>query len=487
MISKKWIKLTWILALILLPVLIGWVYRAATAYPDEITIATGPPGGQFRSLSQILVREIENKLNVKVTTVPTEGSLENLSLLRAAKVDFALYQTWSAEIIGGIEPDCLGAQRMCDVQFVANMYSQPAHFIVRQQAGITGPADLQGKAVSLGLRSSGDYAMSLVLLDHFGLSEADFDAHYLDYTELRQGFLDTTLDAAFITIGINAPIFPDLFNAGIADIISIPYSEALASKHAPMYEYKIPAGRYRSRTPAAPISDVQTVAFGTQLLTRGEVRAGFVERLTDLVLSEDFLKNARLGEIFGDRSFAQENPEFPIHAGAQSAYHPELRPILNAEFVEATEGVRSFVFSILIAVFFGAQWARNRVRRRKEHRLEKFIRRLMNMEQRQIELGRKSDGSDIDGLHEAIDQLAALRQDALGSMSAHELNEDRATECFIDMCDALSQRLNGKLSRQRLEQRLVKVSSAIDNLSARVPMQDDAALRNEQIIEKPRP
>ena len=474
--KRNWIKAGLIAFLVAVPILIGWAYQRLTAYPDEIIVATGPPGGQFRLLGDNLAREIENRLQVKVNTVPTDGSLENLALLRAGKADFALYQTWSAEIISEFDEDSLREagvtsqeQGVGSVRFIANMYSQPAHFIVRQDAGITSPADLEGKTVSLGLRSSGDYAMSLVLLDHFGVTVAAIDARYLDYTELKRSFLDATLDAALITIGVNAPIFPDLFSTGTADILSIPYSEALASKHAPMYEYKIPAGRYQYRPPASPASDIQTVAFGTQLLTRSDVSAGFVERLTELVLSEDFLKSARLGELFADRRFAQENPEFPIHAGAQSFYHPELRPILDAEFVEATAGIRHFICSVVIALFFGAQWVRNRVKRRKEHKLERFVRRLKEMEQRQVSLGRQTDGSDINSLHEALDELALLRQDALESFSVHELNEDRATECFIDMCDALSQRLNGKLSRQRLEQRLIKLTDAINNWNTQAP------------------
>ena len=126
---------------------------------------------------------------MKVNTVPTNGSLENLALLRAGKADFGLYQTWSAEIISEFDEDFLREagftsqeQGVGSVQFVANMYSQPAHFIVRQDAGITSPADLGGKTVSLGLRRSGDYAMSLVLLDHFGLTEAAINARYLNYT-----------------------------------------------------------------------------------------------------------------------------------------------------------------------------------------------------------------------------------------------------------------------------------------------------------------
>ena len=183
LLKSNWIRAGLVAFLVAVPILIGWAYQSLTAYPDEIVIATGLPGGQFRLLGDNLAREIGNTLEVNVKTIPTAGSLENLSLLRAGKADFALYQTWSAEIISEFDEDSVREagltsqdQRVGSVQFVANMYSQPAHFIVRNDAGIKDPADLAGKTVSLGLRRSGDYAMSLVLLDHFGLSEEVVDA-----------------------------------------------------------------------------------------------------------------------------------------------------------------------------------------------------------------------------------------------------------------------------------------------------------------------
>ncbi len=471
--NRNWIKAGIIAFLIAVPVLIGWAYQRLTAYPDEITIATGTPGGQFRLLGDNLAREIEIRLQLKVNTVPTDGSLENLALLRAGKVDFALYQTWSAEIISEFDEDSLSEagvtsqeQSVGSVRFIANMYSQPAHFIVRQDAGITSPADLAGKTVSLGLRPSGDYAMSLVLLDHFGLTVAAINARYLNYTELEQSFLDASLDAALITIGVNAPIFPDLLSTGTIDILTIPYSEALASKYAPMYEYKIPAGRYGYGPPAAPASDIQTVAFGTQLLTRSEVPAGFVERLTELILSEDFLKSARLGELFGDRSFAQEHPEFPMHAGAQSFYYPKLRPFLNAEFVDATEGMRSFVFSILIAVFFGVRWIIQQRIRQKAHRLDRFTRRLLAIERRQVSLGARPTVEDVVILQDLLDEVTSLRLEALRRWSSHELGEDNAAQCFIDMCHALTTKINAKISRERLELRLCELIETMKQVTS---------------------
>ena len=44
-----------------------------------------------------------------------------------------------------------------------------------------------------------------------------------------------------------------------------------------------------------------------------------------------------------------------------------------------------------------------------------------------------------------------LRRKALKELSAHELAEDRAANCFFLMCQDLSNKINAKLSRQQLD------------------------------------
>ncbi|MFQ5927351.1 MAG: TAXI family TRAP transporter solute-binding subunit [Terriglobia bacterium] len=471
--GNKWVRRAVVVFLILLPLIIAGVYRKLTALPKEITIATGAPGGVYRPLSENLAGEIEEKLKVKVHTVPTNGSLENFLLLQRGKADFALYQANTADVLkdhiphfateAGLLPPSRGVG---SVAFIANLYSQPAHFIVRRDAGIESPADLKGKTVNLGLKHSGTYAMSLFLLQHFGLDENSFDAKYLSYPKLKDGFLDDTLDAAFITSGVQASIYPELFATGKCDILSIPYAEALAEEHVSMSQYKIPAGRYRYQSPAAPASDIHTVAFGTQLLTRSDVHVGLVEEVTKLVLSEDFTKKNELAELFArGLQFAQEKPEFDIHRGAERVYNPDPSPLLPPDFVDATEGIRSFIFSILIAGFLGVRWLRQRNVKEKERKLDGYIQSLLEIEQQQLSLA----GSEVETLQKLLDKVTFLKQEALGTFAAHELNDVRAADCFIGMCHALSDKINAKISRQQLDKRLGELVSAIDKLSGSTP------------------
>ncbi len=90
--SKKWIRIIVAFFLVLLPVALHEIYTIWTALPSLVTIATGPPGGLYKQLSENLAHEIRLQLGLTVDTVTTSGSLTNLRLLQSGNVDFALYQ-----------------------------------------------------------------------------------------------------------------------------------------------------------------------------------------------------------------------------------------------------------------------------------------------------------------------------------------------------------------------------------------------------------
>jgi hypothetical protein len=131
--------------------------------------------------------------------------------------------------------------------------------------------------------------------------------------------------------------------------------------------------------------------------------------------------------------------------------------MLNAEFVDATEGMRSVVFSMLIAAFFGGRWIIQQRIRQKAHRLDRFTRRLLAIERRQVSLGARPTVEDVIVLQDLLDEVTSLRLEALRRWSAHELGEDLAAQCFIDMCHALTTKINAKISRERIELRLCEL------------------------------
>ncbi len=465
--TQKWsVLIVLAVSLIALPFFISWAYDALTALPEEITIAAGPKGGLYLPLSESLAEEIETQLQVKVHVISSNGSLENLLLLQAGKADFALYQPGVWEVIRTYDPDDLAEgeakvgllpEERKSVAFVANLYSQPAHFIVHRDANIRHPNDLQGKRVAVGLKHSGNYAMSLTLLEYFNLRDKVHALH-LDMSEVEQAFQEDTIDAAFFTMGVHAPIFRRLAKTEKIDFIEIPNGKALSENYLYIYSHEIPAGLYSRFPVVVPDTEVKTVAAGAQLLTRADVKTNLVEAVTKIVLDKNFIRENQLGELFaGGYEFALRKPEFQTHQGAQNVYEPELRPLVNPDFILSIEHLRSFIFAAIVAIFLGWQW----LKKQREDRLEQYMESLLDIERQQMFFPRSPDGSDIESLRQLLAKVTFLRQEALHKFSAHEFSGDRAADCFIQMCASLSNKINAKMSRRQLDKHFDELTEVI--------------------------
>ncbi len=436
--------------LICLPVMLHQAYRWMTALPKQITIAAGYPEGRYHSLAVQLKTILEQRFPLKVQVLETQGSLENLKLLRSGKADLCFYQPGTEMALAGMrpgleverDPQTLTEDQIC---FIANLYSQVLHVIVRSDSDIMSVADLKGRRISLGQRDSGDLAASLALLRHLQISLEDIDASYLSYHDAEERLDQKTLDGMIVTVGIEAPVLHDLLDTGNYRILEIPYTAALARKEAGFNEYEIPAGMFRSAGPAVPDQNLRTVACSAHLLTRESVSENLIAIVTSIVLHQNFSRQTQLHELFAEGgSFARDNQGFPVHAGADYAYNPELKPFLNSEFVEATEGMRSFLVSILIAGYFLFRWIQRRHAKVIGHKLDGFIRQLVEIENKQMQLDGNNE-EDGPPLQKLLDDVTCLRQETLRQFSAHELNEDRATDAFLEMCHALSDKINAKL------------------------------------------
>ncbi len=182
--------------------------------------------------------------------------------------------------------------------------------------------------------------------------------------------------------------------------------------------------------------------------------------MTELVLSESFLKKLQLSELF-DKGlpFARDKPTFPIHPGAKSVYDPDF----DVQIFEGWEALYSLVVSVVIAIFVGGRWFCRRTVRRKEHRFDRYVRLLLDIERRQLTLDDSADADDVESLQKLLDEVTFLRQKALQEFSVHELGEDPGADCFINMCHALSNKVNAKLSRQRLDKRMDELTELLNH------------------------
>ncbi len=444
----KYIKI--ILACAVLAALLTGVllYRAATRVPSSVVIAAGPAGGNYFQLSKDIATRLEQNLGTKVEVLESRGALDNLHRIQAGLVDFALYQPDTAR--GRNEDESPNA-----AAFVANLYSEVLHIFVAPDSGIESAVDLRGKKVAIGSRDSGDFSINKTLLEHLGIGLNEIEVADVVYRDIPELLKSGQLDAACMAGGLHSPAFVETAKVPGVRLIPVPFAEAMALHHVSTFPSSIPAGFYSSDAPVLPDTEIKTVSRRAKLLTRPDAPTVLVEAVTNVVMDEHFQRSNELHELFDKgKSFAMANPEFPMHPGAEHIYNPELKPLLNPDFVDATEGLRSFFFSLLVAGWLLARWLRDRRLKQDEHELDQFVRRVLDIERRQLGLDEDESGNDVEQLQRLLDEVTQLRQEALGEFNAHSMNEDPSVACFVQMCHALSNKINAKLTRQRTDRQI---------------------------------
>ncbi|MDP7049083.1 MAG: TAXI family TRAP transporter solute-binding subunit [Verrucomicrobiota bacterium] len=464
--KRKWITFGLLGLLVCVP--LYQLAKVLTRLNRTFVIAGGPEKGLYHPIA-LSLSNVVSRLGRRATVLTTAGSLENLKLVAEGEADLGLFQPGSRETLKAFAPALLQQEaqridpsRLGHVTFVANLYSQPLHIAVREGSGIGSLGDLKGKVVNLGPELSADYPMSLLLLRSLG-DELGENHRNLAYAELIEAFERDDVDAAFITVGIHADVFHALARTGKVRFLSIPYNGALAAMELHLSPFTVPRGIYRLEGKAVPRADIETVATGAHLITRDDIPGSLVERITKAILETPFQKENQLGELFEQgKPFARAMPFFPVHEGASWVYEPEAKNLLSTDFVEKWEGLRSFFVSLIVAGFFAYKWYQKKKERMKDHKLDHYIHTVMEIERQQISIEVENTEEALQELQSLLDQVTHLRQECFKDFSVHRLQDDQGTDCFLELCASISEKLNAKMTRLRLSGEIARLTDAIE-------------------------
>ncbi|TWT62660.1 TAXI family TRAP transporter solute-binding subunit [Rubinisphaera italica] len=462
--SIIWLVAKWLFVVLVvgLPIVFTQWYRQYLKLPETITIASGTESGQYRWVAEELGRELTHRYGIKVSQLTTEGSGENALKVYRGKADIALYQRGTVELQQDQDGLVLGR-----LTSIGSLYSEVVHLVVDPDHADTPISDMQEFKIAVGPKRSGTELVAKYLLDQFHLTE-QVELINMPLHEIRGAFLRDEIDAAFITAGVQAPLLehlmkPEEDGSAVCVLTPIPFTDAICHKSGFLETYVIPQGMYDQSQAGAPSEPITTLAARAQLITSQSVSTRLIELITTVLNDPEFQRRARLNELLqGGEVFALEGLDFPLHPGSQHIYEPQLKPLLNVDFVEATEGIRSFVVSLLIAAFFLVKWIRDYRNRSQEHKLDHYIKKLLVIEHDQKFLDQNDQTDDRKRLQDMLDDVTDLRQQAMKEFTAHEINSDQAIACFVSMCHSLSDKINAKISRQRLDARLKQFASQIE-------------------------
>jgi len=276
-----------------------------------LRVAAGDPGGLYLAFAELLAKQLHIRYpGIAVDVLPTEGTVENLALLRSSEADLGL------ALADVAEQDRTAGPADTAPAAVARVYENYLQVIVRDSAAIRTLSDLQGQRASIGPSGSGAAATSEVLFEAAGLSGQVAMVNY----RLKDGLArlaDGTIDALVWSGGVPTPAIAELDEKLPLRMLDIGGVAGRMSQLAgyPYFVHRVPAGGY---VPPG----IRSVGVPDLLLCRHNLPADLAAAVVN-VLALDAAQlvppYVRGLQYLGPPSMIQTGV-IPLHAAAIGAY-----------------------------------------------------------------------------------------------------------------------------------------------------------------------
>jgi len=286
--------------------------------PRLLVIARGSEGDarSGAGLAEAITRDLPR---LTASVEHTNGSIENLNLLRTGRVQLAFTLADAAGRARGgrgrvTAPDA--------VVGLAQLYDDYVQVVVRDSSDIGTMADLAGRRVSVGPRDSGT---ELVAKRVLAVSDLDGShqplRQHLDIRAAARALADRRIDAFFWSGRLPTAAIAALQSSISIRLLDLGEAAArLRHRYSPdvYVQSRIPRAVYRVREP------VTTVSVPSLLVVRRDLDDETAYRLTRLVVGRsDELEGSRAQALrFNSRSAPTVYP-LELHPGAARWYHDQ--------------------------------------------------------------------------------------------------------------------------------------------------------------------
>lgn len=405
--------------------IITW-FATRESLPREIRLATAKSGGLYSEFATKLKPYLEQRTGSSVILQTTQGSVENVDLLRRGEVQLAIMQAGTTDHEG--------------VVALAPLYPDVVHVVVRKGSDIQTIRDFAGRHASMGPLGSGMREAAGDLLSHYGIGEdllEQNDVYFLALLEDR----DPPLEAAIVTTGLLNPDLAELLNDKRFELLPLD-AEAISVRYPYFEPFTIPRGMY-SEAPAQPPKPVATVATMSFLAARRDASAVLVEEVL-----------ACLYEQLPPSSFPAVVPPgeaatwstVPLHPAARAFHDPYKGLGLLADFMDSLAGIKELLFAFGAGLYLlWLRWKRIKEQEvraqvaRQKRRLNELIDETARIERAQM------FSQDPVELKRYLDEVTFIKLRGLREMSHEDLRGDRMFSIFLMQCANLIRKIQGKL------------------------------------------
>jgi TRAP-type uncharacterized transport system substrate-binding protein len=288
--------------------------------PKRVRLATGPAQSAYDEFGKRYKKALAAN-HIDVALIPSNGSAENLRMLRENKADLGFVQGGSTE----------ADENDSGIESLGSLMVEPVWLFYREDSAkkarlslLDSLTQLKGWRVNIGGKGSGAPRLMRKMFEANGVDLASMTITRLDDTPAVVDFLDGKLDAIVFASAPQALFVQMLLQTPGVKLMDFEQSEAYSRRFPFLTPVVLPRGVV-DLARDLPASDMRLVATTTSLLTRQETHPAIVEL---------FVQAAR--DIHGPagwfnraRSYpTQEHTEFPLSREAERSLR-DTQPFLQ--------------------------------------------------------------------------------------------------------------------------------------------------------------
>jgi TRAP transporter TAXI family solute receptor len=316
--------------LLLFAVAAGTLYYALQ--PVTLRIAVGPPGSDDQKLIQAMAQAFDHdRRSVRLSPITTEGAVESLALLGAAKADLAVARG-DLDMPGDAETVAIVRKNFVVLWSPSGL---PGKGSRKQPAPkIKEIGDLAGHRVGVIGRTPANAALLRVILTESGVSPEKVAVTQFGTNQIEEMAHDPALDA-FMAVGpLDSRITSEALAAtararGEPKFLPIDVSDAIALKH-PLYESEEIPGSVFNASPAWPDDKIDTISVNHLIVARKALSETTVAALARQLFS---IRQALAKQVPGaahiKKPDTDKDAELPVHRGAAAYIDGNERTFLD--------------------------------------------------------------------------------------------------------------------------------------------------------------
>lgn len=283
--------------------------------PKRVVLATGPEQSAYDTFGKRYAEALRRN-GIAVELVRTQGSAQNLEMLRREEVDLGFVQGGTADI-GYDDEDGIVSLGSLFVEPLWLFYREDAARRLNKNATLTNLADLARWRVNVGTPGSGVPRLFNTLLEVNRIAPRDIRLSQLEQTPATVAFLDGKLDALVFASAPESLIVQMLLQTPGVKLLDFAQAEAYSRRFGYLTPVTMPQGMV-DLAKNLPPRNVRLVASTTSLLARSGTHPAVLQLFAQTAV-----------EMHGGAGWFNRAREYPNVAHSELPVAPEAERALK--------------------------------------------------------------------------------------------------------------------------------------------------------------